>query len=62
MCVCVCVCILQSSQSGIGNNSVRTIELFKIRISNLPGKELNVTDITEQEFFLEKQNPVTLGL
>ena len=36
MCVCVCVrvCvrILQSSQSKVGNNSVRTIKLYKIRI------------------------------
>ena len=32
MCVCVCVCvgILQSSKSVLGNNSVRTIKLFKI--------------------------------
>ena len=30
---------------------------------NLSGKELNVTDITEEQFLKEKKkNPVTLGL
>ena len=35
MCVCMCVCvcvILQSSKSGVRNNSVRTNILFKFRI------------------------------
>ena len=27
------VCILQSYKSGVGNNSVRTIKLFKINLS-----------------------------
>ena len=54
MCVCVCVCIIQSSQTGVGNNSVRTIKLFNYEHLNLPGKEFNVTDITEQQFLEEK--------
>ena len=42
VCVCVCVCILQCSQSGVGliNSNFEYL--------NIPGKELNVTDITEQ--------------
>ena len=32
VCVCVCVCILQSIKSGVGNNSLRTIKLFKIQM------------------------------
>ena len=62
ICVCVCVCILQSSQSGVGNNSVRTINYSNSERLNIPGKELKVTDITEQQFLEEKQNPITLGL
>ena len=61
MCVCVCAFfspvnpklgIIQSGQLNYSN----------LEYLNLPGKELNVTDITEQQFFLEKQNLVTLGL
>ena len=32
------VCIIQSSKSRVGNNSVRTIKLFKIRISKYSWK------------------------
>ena len=42
------ICIIQSSYTGVGNNSVRTIKSFKYGHLNFPGKELNVTDITEQ--------------
>ena len=42
--------IIQSSQTGVGNNSVRTIKLFNFGHLNLPGKEVNVSDITEQQF------------
>ena len=49
MCVCVCVfVVIQSSQTGVGNNFVRTIKSFNNEHLNFPGKELNVTDITEQ--------------
>ena len=35
---------------------------FNYEHLNFPGKELNVTDITEQYFLEEKQKPGTLGL
>ena len=40
--------IIWSSKTGVGSNSTRTRKLFKIEHLNFPGKELNVTDITEQ--------------
>ena len=49
VCVCVCVCVIQSSQTGVWNNSVRTIKLFNYEHINLSGKELDVTNITEQQ-------------
>ena len=33
---------------GVGNNFVRTKKSFKYKHLNFPGKEVNVTDYTEQ--------------
>ena len=45
--VCVCVGNIQSSETGFGNNSIRTRQPFKNEHLNFPGKDLNVTDITD---------------
>ena len=41
--------IIQSSWTGVGNNSDRGIKSFNYEHLNFPGKELNVTDITEHQ-------------
>ncbi len=46
--ICIYMCIIWSSYIGVGSNSIRTRKLFKSEHLNFPGKELNVTDITEQ--------------
>ena len=51
VCVCVCVCVFFSPvklESGIIPSGQLNYSNFE-RL-NLPGKELNVTDITEQQF------------
>ena len=48
VCVCVCVCVLfgpVKPESGIIPSGQKT---FNYEHLNFPGKELNVTDITEQ--------------
>ena len=40
--------MIWSSYTGVGSNSIRTRKLFKSEHLNFPGKELSVTDITEQ--------------
>ena len=37
----ICVCIIQSSYTGVGDNSVWTIKLFNNEHLNLPGKDGN---------------------
>ena len=59
--MCMCLFFIPvNPESGIiplGQSNYSNFEFL-----NLPGIELNVTDITEQQFFKEKQNPVTLRL
>ena len=40
--------IIRSSENGIGSNSIRTKKPFNSEHLNFPGKELNVSDISEQ--------------
>ena len=39
---------IRFSKTGVGNNSIRTKKPFNGEHLNFPGKELNVTDITDQ--------------
>ena len=39
---------IRFSYTGVGSNSIRTKKAFNSEHLNFPGKELNVTDITEQ--------------
>ncbi len=55
MCVCVCVFFSLVKPSG-------QLDYSNFKHLNLPSKELNVTDITEQQFLYEKQDPVTIDL
>ena len=61
MCVCVCVCVCVSFSPVKLELGMIPSGQLNYSTLNLPGKELNVTDITEQQFLQEKQNPVTLG-
>ena len=53
--VYIYIYILQSSKSGIGNNSIRTNKIFKFRILNILGKELIVNKIHKANNIFSKK-------
>ena len=48
MYIYIYISIIRSSLTRIGSNSIKTKKQFISEHLNFPGKELNVTDITEQ--------------
>ena len=50
-CVCVCVCVFfRPVKPEMGIIPSERLNYSNFEHLNLPGKELNVTDITEQQF------------
>ena len=49
---------LQSSKSGVGNNSVRKIIYSNFEYLNIPGKELNVNKFSEQIMLFQEKNNI----